>query len=317
MTRHDIRLTGPESRGARISSRVLSELTNRLTDTAVRAVRLAAEGRSNLQGRPGRIAATADFDILGLSEGSTVLMIEQRSLSELAPDIFTQLSGPSWQDNNPYSGMSALGILQLTIQDVSNGNTESDRLDENILLSVHKFRSILELGFDTLTLYTGSWKDARNSYSTIDRTVLDTVDKLRQITPPNQRIIASGTLDELAGSKRTFIIKQADGSQIRGILPSGDPADFARYFGQQIVVDGEAVFRPSGQLSHLVVTGIHAATENDAIWENVPIQVSTSGSIGAPRSQIAQRRNQLAMVRGKWPGNESDEELVAALEEIS
>jgi len=317
LVKHDIRLSGPQARGARISSRVLAELTKRLTDTMTRVVRFAADGRSNLQRCPEWVVSAVEFDIVGLAEGSTVLTIEQKTLGEVAPTIFSQYSLPLWQDNTLQPSMSSLDLLRLTFQDASNKNVESDRLDRNILASIHDFESVLSLGFDAISLLQDIGPVGNGAQATLDRKDLEAVETLRQAAPPNQKTIVSGTLDELAGSRRSFIVQLSNYKQVRGILPSGDLADFARLFNRKVVVDGEAVFRPSGQLAHVVANAIHAATDQDVVWETIPKPAAISADAIRVRSRLVHESNHLALIRDKWPGDESEEDVLRALEAIS
>lgn len=102
-----------------------------------------------------------------------------------------------------------------------------------------------------------------------------------------------------------------------GLLPPGGPDAFAPLFGERVVVDGEARFRPSGAVSTLLASLIQAATPADAGWERVPRPRPRSLEDLKPRTAAPPGTNRMERVFGHWPGDETEEELLAALEKMS
>lgn len=96
-----------------------------------------------------------------------------------------------------------------------------------------------------------------------------------------------------------------------------EPRDLAAHFGKNVTVSGRAVFRPSGSVLRIEAEEVEPATGGDiGVWSRLPSPVfrrldrRTLHQPQGPRSGIN------ALI-GRWPGDESDEEVLELLEEIS
>ena len=101
------------------------------------------------------------------------------------------------------------------------------------------------------------------------------------------------------------------------LLPPDDPSAYAPLFTRKVVVDGEAHFRPSGAVSLIIARNIQLATPADAIWEQLPKPRPHSLADLQPRIPPPPGSNGMAQIIGQWPGDETDEQIQAALDELS
>jgi hypothetical protein len=310
MIQHIIKLEGAAAGGARISLHALSILADSLTDVAQRALRLRVESRSNLHSKPAWLDAATDIQLVGLNTGSTLLVCEAPTLQEVAPALFDQLA---FWEAGPRREQSALSLVEETLRDAATANTESDLLDRNTLTSIARFRDFLQIGYDAFSL-DGSAEGAPQVQVTSD--LLSRIETLRDEAPPPQRVVIAGTLDELTGSRRAFRLRQANGQSVRGLLPSKDPRTYAHLFNTKVVVDGEASFRLSGKVALITATHIQVATDQDQVFEYLPRPRPRSLADLQPRVLPQAGTNGMAQVFGQWPGDETDEELLAALKEL-
>ena len=96
-----------------------------------------------------------------------------------------------------------------------------------------------------------------------------------------------------------------------GILPA--PEAWAPCpFGSRAVVSGVAQFRPSGKLLVIDVEHLGPARDGDAVFESAPKAVTRP--VASPLLQDESAG--VSAFFGTWPGVESDEELLGALEAI-
>lgn len=308
MIRHTIKLEGEAAKGARISARVLNMLLEMLLDASQRSLRLRVEGRSHMRGETDWLNAAADFELVGLNKGSTLLELETRSLGECAPELFQQL--PLW-DNSPRPEQSALGLFESTLRDALTGNEESDLLDRNVLESIARFNVVLGFGYSSC-IFDGNAVEG----VTITSDGLYTAQRLRDEAPAPQRIIVSGVLDQMTHSRRTFVLRLEAGV-LRGVLPSDHISAYRDLLGEKVVIEGEATFRPSGTVSVIAAHTIRLATKQDVIWEQAPRPGPRVLGDLRPRSSLPPGESGFSRIFGKWPGDETDEEVAIALEEIS
>lgn len=141
-------------------------------------------------------------------------------------------------------------------------------------------------------------------------------DHTTEEAPPPEKVIVTGWLDSLTASKRAFQLKMSNGRVLRGRLPPHDPADYAPLFARKVVVDGEARFRPSGDVALIVASHIQLARPADDVWEQVPRPRPRTLEDVLPSEPFPPGSNPIDRIWGTWPGDESMEELLDALRKM-
>ena len=310
MIKHTVRLEGQNAQGKRVPAHILRDLLDTLLLAAQRSLRLRVDGRSSLYGHPAWLDNATRFDFTGLTEGSTVVNMEAPPLGEAAPEIFERL--PLW-DSGPSRDQSALSLVEEAAGDAIIGNSESDLLDRNVLEALARFGRILSYGYEAITLNGGTTgaTPVRMTYPG-----LQTAERLHRAAPAPQRTIVTGYLDELKHSKRAFSLILSEGRSLKGLLPPGDPSAYANLWGKRVVVDGEATFKPSREVSLILAVSIGLATDTDKAWERAPVPHLMSLDELKPRIAPRPGTSGMDQVFGRWPGDETNEEIARALSEI-
>jgi hypothetical protein len=267
------------------------------------------EGRSSARGSiPGWLQSAASFDIVGIEAGSTMLIIEAPSLLEAAPALFGQQELFEPLD----SGESAFGVMEQTLRTAVEGRSDSDLFDQPLLSTFRRFERILAAGFSSIELTNGK----RAARVVVDHESVAAVDRLIRSTPAPQRVRVAGTLDMIRHSDRMFTLVVDDAKGVKGIAEGVAAEQLASLFGQRVVVSGTAVFRPSGRVLRVEAETIDSAGSDAGVWARVPtplLRIMDGANLREPQGP----RSGINAVIGKWPGDESDEEIVAALRELS
>ena len=134
----------------------------------------------------------------------------------------------------------------------------------------------------------------------------------------DQRVILAGTLDTLEHGTASFILVLGSGERVSGRWLGGSAAfgALSRYWGRRVLVHGVLRRRTSGSLLRVDAERISFARGDQTIWSRLPapafgldVPLATKRRQG-PRSGVS-------AIFGRWPGNESDEEVARALEELS
>jgi hypothetical protein len=179
-------------------------------DGCQQAVRLRVEGRSTAQGKPpawlGRAAA---FDVVGLREGSTVLVVEAPSLAEASPERFGQ------GDLFPFveAARSGLDLLEESLRDAIEGKSESDACDDGLIRTFEKFSRVLRHEGEAVEFMDGI-------PLRVDVSGLETCRRLRSAIPPDQQVRVAGKLDVLRHSDRMFTLVLESDVEVRGVVAS-------------------------------------------------------------------------------------------------
>jgi hypothetical protein len=138
---------------------------------------------------------------------------------------------------------------------------------------------------------------------------------LRDETPAPRAVRVTGTLDTMSASSRMILLILPDGEKIQARLEEPDFELLPTLFRQRVTISGMARFRPSGRLLVMDAEYLGPATPNDTIWERMPTaRPGAAAPVFTPMPQ--DRASGVAAFFGIWSGEESEQDLLRALEEI-
>ena len=200
------------------------------------------------------------------------------------------------------------------VRDVAARNEDSDRFDRGLLGKLAGFEDVLRGGFRGIRL--GSTRRAAAPPAIITPEVVRTAREFREATPPPQRVRVVGTLDMVRPSTGSFAMHLDDGQEVRGVLVSGSIEDAAARLGRRLLVLGRAIYRPSGRLLRIDADEIAAAEGEPSFWSRVPPPRHRKFDL-APYRKPQGPESGMSAIMGRWPGDETDEEIRAALERLS
>jgi hypothetical protein len=282
------------------------------------ATAMRFRGRSAAKGRPpkwwelaGRIAVTA---IEG--DEHPELVLDVPTVREVFPQLYEQ--GEIWP-SRPDGSTTVLDLLGETIGDINEGRRDSEFFDPALLNKVHHFKSLFEDDtFDRVYLL-----GHRPSPELLDsQTVVRALD-LRNRIPHSQPARIVGTLDMVWASRSMFALKATSGEPLYGTLPDGGlTSEVRNLMTQSVVVLGRIHFRPSGSVLRIDASEIVAATKRDLLFASVPTplpRMPRARTLPTDRQRLASLRagsGGLRAILGKWPGNETDEEIEEAMKEV-
>lgn len=307
METYKIQLGSAGLQRRRVDGVVLKNLLDILIVGTRQALRLRVDGRSSFCGQiPEWLTMAAGFDfVLDPPEG--LIAIEMKSLVQSAPEKFSQMSlfRTGLDVQKP-----AFALWEESIKDVFSGNMESENYDDGLIKTIGRFGHILSDEMRELRIFNG-----RLNPISIERAKLQSIKKLTKSTPPTTQVRVSGKLDMIRYSDRMFDLKLESGETVRGVATKLDPGALAKLFGQETVVTGRAVFHPSGKLRRVEAHKVEPAEGAVSLWSKAPKPLMAPivhHDLRKPQSP----RTGLNAIIGKWPGDESDDEFMDALENL-
>jgi hypothetical protein len=116
-------------------------------------------------------------------------------------------------------------------------------------------------------------------------------------------------------SRQGFILKLDDGTDVRGLLVEGDSSDLKDLLNQRVVVHGRAVYRPSGRSLRLDAELVEAGPDESAFWSRIPAAKGRKLDLQSLR-QPQTPQSGFANLIGKWPRDETEEEILDALKRM-
>lgn len=309
------RLEAPSGLGAKPRPELIGPVLTRLHDTLQDAVRMGFLHSSRARGRlPAAIKAAADVRYLGHSaEGDlvTFLRFEVAPFGEVAQELFAQTK--LW-DDGPRADQTAFELLAAALDDVGTRRIESNRFDPGLLRRISGYRRLFgDDGLNSIVLPDVALPKA----SRLDAAVVFSAKELASVTPQPKRVRVTGRLDLMGASQGVLKIDVGSGAVVTALWDGNEPIDELKsLFNRDVVCEGMGVFRPSGSLLRIDADAIAPASRADDFFRQVPMAVARSDPSRSMRLRSGEPSAYAAFL-GSVPGEESDEEFAAAIEELS
>ena len=278
-------------------------------------VAMAFEHRSRPRGRPPAwLAAASDVRLVGLTGGDeATVRFDTPVLGEAASAIYAQgelfPTRPSPED-------TSFDLLGDVLRDVARRDGDSHRYDGELLRSVARLGTVVNGEFSEMVV--SGVRYAPGSGAVVNGRTVQTAKELYSRTPNPSRARVVGLLDQFRISTHAFGMRLDTGEEIRGVVGEDDIDAALELFRrkQRVVVRGRAFFRPSGQLLLLDVDDVEEANGESSVWSRAP----KPGDVALDQTRLRRRqgkRSGLPAVVGRWPGDETDEQVEEALRRIS
>jgi hypothetical protein len=308
--KYKLKLEGLDSPSGTISTRELFTFLEQFTSCAERGLRLAIEGQSSKTGpAPKWLEKATDFLFTGLQKGSTVLGIEAPVLKDALSD--QNIQQDLW-GTTPDPDDTAISFIARSIRDATAENLESDYFDAGVLSSLLEMKSFFSDNKKTIKIHCAEKKQEDFS---IDFPIIEKVENLKIRIPESRAIMMAGRLEEVGYSRKRFRLDLADGQIIPGQIDEEfvDVEELRRLWGKKVSIKGTVNYKPSGKIRLLEAQMLKLMEEGEEVFENVLV-VQTEFEFIRQLTTTSTRRNWLNDVRGKWPGDESIDDLINELE---
>lgn len=298
--------------GKRVPPKQFGELIRILPEAVRYSIRMAFESRSQANGkRPRWLTAASDIRFLDHSgDDETIVHFEVPRLGDAAKELYRQSELWTTRPEPTDTGFDLFGDV---ILDVASNNSDSDRFDRPLLRQIHRFKSCLNDTFQGIE-FSSSRTTTKRPF-VIDNSIVEAANRLSLHTPKSQQLRIVGTLDMIRSSTNSFAIKLRDKQEVRGALIEGKVADINSLLEHEVLILGKAVYRASGKLLRIDAQHVQLAGAQDEFFATLPRpRYSRFDS-----NQIVQEhrgKNGVSAIFGKWPSDETDEEIAAALKEI-
>lgn len=290
---------------------VSSPLLRLLESTARPSVRMLLEGTSASVGAsPAWLARASDIGTLGfrMEQGRSFLSVKAPRLGEAVPQLFEQ---PSLWPMAAMPDDTALQVMGKIAEAVRRKQVESDLYDRPLLKQFGAWGGLLKRELRSVAFPLANAEV--DSIGQIDGEVVTNAKALSLQTPSPRQVRVVGKLDMVRHSTRSFGLVLASGEEIRGILTDGSSEMLQGYFGKEITVLGKAIYRASGTLLRLDASEILASSEGREAFSKIP---PASVRAYKPERRWQSSKAGIAAFFGSWPGEETDRELLEALEEL-
>lgn len=287
----------------------------RLIPVALRqSIRMAFEGRSIARGkRPHWLTAASDVRLVDYSgTDDTILRFEAPTFGDAAPELYEQqelfdMGKPAPTD----TGFDSLGDV---LGDISAKNSDSERFDRSLLRRLASFKRGINGTFREVD-FTGQ-RYTSNQPAVLNECTIQTAESFTSETPQPERVRVVGTLDMIRASTQAFAIKLDNGEEVRGVMVDEEISHHKHLLEKRVLILGTAVYRPSGRLLRVDTEELTDTSPEDTFFSKMPTPSRRKLDVREIVREQSHKRG-LAAIIGKWPGDETDEEIEEALRELS
>lgn len=310
---HKVLLQTDQHFGSRLPPQHLGFFLAEIPVAVQQSISMALRNRSSTPGRhPQWLDRASDIRFVDHEgNGEVTLYFEAPTLGEAAHEVYQQSElWPSRPDEND-TGFDLLGDV---LTDMSANNADSDHFDTTLLRRLLRFKRVFLGPYNEIDITSRRFKKqnpARMSSST-----LETAEGLLGCTPAASRVRIVGTLDMIRVSTQSFGLRLDGGEEVRGVLPDGTIEEVKQLLNRRVLLLGKAVYRASGRLLRVDAESVTLGENEPALWSKMP--QPGSSRIDPSRLRKPQGpRSGMAAIMGRWPGDESDDDITAALEKLS
>ncbi len=304
--KYTVALKGLQTPKGTITFSALKEVIEILSTGSERALRLSLEGTSVKRGNPPAwLLQSTDFILKGLKKGSTILEFEAPTLGSVA---FEQIKQTDLWDNVPSPEETAITILAKSINDAEQENLDSDKYDRGVLETLMGFKRLLDGTELKVELHSVERRADRFS---LDTNSYQKFDKIRSETPEPQAVLLTGFLNMIQHNQRRFELTLESGPTVRGRINESfiNLEQIRNLWGKKVTVKGMMQYTPSKKPRLLVAELISPKHSGDEVFSTIPIAYQVHDVLAQAQKNISSH-NIVTDIWGKWPGEESIDELL-------
>jgi hypothetical protein len=305
-----VTLSGFDIESGKIPLSMLDKLSKQFLRLSEKTLLSYLEGSSQIKRgkNPEWLCRLLDFQLTGINPGSTQLEIEapllQETLENIQLPVFSDLSPEEIMQN------SALGFSLYAYEQASNHNLESFILDKEILKEILHFKDFFESEKAQITVSTPT----RNKTVTFNYESINKIKTIEEHTPQSIRAKISGKLDVMKHTRAQLEIISGQ-SRIQASL--GENLNIERiteYFGKNITATGIASYKPSRQIKSFEIQSLSLADQKDVFFEKPPVMLFEEMEVQRYIKEQKYKGTDFSKIIGKWPGEESIDELLQQLD---
>jgi hypothetical protein len=302
---------GPDGLGAKPKPQLIGPILATLHGSLQDSVRMGFLHSSRPKGRVrGTLKNAADVRFVGFNGrggDATELFFEVPILGDVAPEFFAQST--LWEDFGPRSTDTAFELFGAALNDIGDKRADSSRYDPPFLRRIANYNSVLKRGVARVSMPDVDLPHGAQ----INASVVRAANELAVVTPSSHRVRIAGRLDLMGASQGVLKVEVNSGEVVTALWDGEDPIEKLReLFNRDVVVEGLAVFRPSGSLLRIDADEVVLASVQDDFFRHVPTAAVVKDFAKIARLKPGDR-SAYRQLRGSMPAEESDAEFEAAL----
>lgn len=314
LTEHAVQAFGPAVKDGRPKPEAAGSILRLLGPAARGATSMGFRHASRVRGRPPAWLQRAyRVRFIGIAPGAeegTVFRFVAPSFRTAAPEVYEQRELVQLR---PDPDKTALDLLGLALIDLAEKRPDSERYDVDLLRRLERFAKGSFKGVESLTF--GGGNIGEGVVPILSGSLAQAAADLCRETPSPNRARVTGKLDMIRHHDRVFALLLQDGVTVQGIWLGDDLEVLRSLFGKDVAVEGKAVYRASGSLLRIDAEAMRKARAPDNAFAVLP-QPTMQATDVRQLHQPQFRGQGASALYGRWPGEETEEQILEALREL-
>jgi hypothetical protein len=303
---YSIRITGANEAEGEIDLIRLGLLANKLQEIANLALQVRLLGYSKVKPKAkDKINLKNTIRLKGLGKGSTFLTFECDSYD--AAIKHPQIDMLNSEEQEAFLKETPMSLVIKSFIGALGNEAESKFLDKPLLKAVIGFQNVLQSQNENfIFLNNGSLPKLKLTKADFEKVKIE-----EENIRPDEQVLISGLVEEINYSKRRVKLL-TDKDLVDAFLGEEMyPEDIANWFGRSVTISGILHYRKGG--NRLVeIQRIREMKAGEELFALLPRDESVAVQI-AQQLKKGKKPNPLSELLGKWPGDESTDELLAML----
>jgi hypothetical protein len=307
--KYKLKVQGLHTPDGTISIRALKLLVDSLSETAERSLRLAIQGESIKRGPlPIWLSRSLDFTVTGMKKGSTTFLLDAPELRDTAPEQIKQQD--LWY-SKPTPDDTALSLVGRSVKDAVFEDFESQAYDKAVLESLLSFEIFFKSFGNKVTIQSA---ERPTENFKLGNEELDRIRELKSDIPEPVALVLSGVFDVIQHSRKKFHLALSNGEVIPGTIDPDilDVEQMREFWGKKVTIKGVVHFKPGRKVRLLEAQAIKLAEPGEEIFEQLQVAPKPVSLFDSEVQKLSMAPA-LAEIWGKWPGDESIDELLSSL----
>lgn len=311
--KYKIRIKGLKTPAGSIPITALRAICELMVEGAGRALRLSVEGLSLHKGKvPHWQRLATEFTITGIEKGSTVLEVEAPELKEVIPEQIAQQN--LWY-KGPMPDDTAISVFSRSVLNAVSQKTEGDRYDKGVLDALISLKPVFTEYASDCDIISN---ERPEEHFSLNFDVLEEFKEIETKTPEPRAIVLSGLFDLIEHSEGRYKLELKDGRKIAGVVDLSliELEQMRSFWGKQITLKGIGHFTPSGKIRFIEAHLIKPFEEGEEIFQK-PQEQEKIPLLFEELRETPRGKSSIMKIWGKWPGDESIEDLLTTLHKVS
>jgi anti-anti-sigma regulatory factor len=306
---YDIKITGNNKDRGQIEFDRLSLLAKSTKEIAQKALMLKVFGFSDIElSAQFRRASEIRLEKLVSDEiNGTAMLIDCNYFADSVKTFqFDAFKPELWGD---LQQLTPMALVIKSFRAALIDSEDKDILDKSLLKSLIKFKKNFSGKKQVFHLSN------RQSVPEIDIKIDDfkKIELLEENIPEPNKVTVLGTFDELKYSKQKVVLVTLDGTINATVRDEALFLQMLEYVGKELTITGMAHYKPTGKLSFIEINSFSEPGKTDKYFAKIPQALTVQQQIDF---QLKERRalNPFASIIGKWPGEETWQEIINELD---